>query len=180
MIFIVIFIINIKIKKYSYLYLEFGTKMKDDLDKETKTEIFNQFILYFFFAVITSIINLGGQVLLTNILLLNYLLGAIIPLAMGYTTKFFLDCYITFKNQKKDEVDIRKHYLIYMVTGSFFYLLNLVIQIYIFHPIVDDIFSDPFWITLLSAGAAVAVIFLIKFPFDKYIIFKLLPKKMSN
>ncbi|MFX0136295.1 MAG: GtrA family protein [Candidatus Hodarchaeota archaeon] len=152
--------------------------MDNDSDKETKTEIFSQFIVYSLFAVITTIINLGGQVLFTNILLLNYILGAIIALAMGYTTKFFLDCFITFKSQRKEEVDIRKHYLVYMMTAIIFYLLNLVIQIYICTPLVESLVSDPLLITLISAGAAVAIVFLIKFPFDKYIIFKLLPEKM--
>jgi hypothetical protein len=65
-----------------------------------------------------------------------------------------------------------------MMTAVIFYLLNLVIQIYICTPIVESFFSDPLWITLFAAGSAVAVVFLIKFPFDKYIIFKILPEKM--
>jgi hypothetical protein len=45
--------------------------MNSNSDKETKTEIFGQFIVYSLFAVITTIINMGGQVLFTNILLLD-------------------------------------------------------------------------------------------------------------
>ncbi|NVM01542.1 MAG: GtrA family protein [Candidatus Helarchaeota archaeon] len=168
--------------------------MSSNSDIETKTEIFSQFIVYTLFAIVTTIINLGGQVLFTNILLLDYVVSAVIALAIGYSVKFFLDCFITFKNQRREEVDLRKHYLVYMMTAVIFYLLNVVIQIFIATPIVKSLFLDPLTeliiavglspepvlVTLLSATAAVAVVFLIKFPFDKYIIFKLLPEKMGK
>ncbi|MHA1379886.1 MAG: GtrA family protein [Candidatus Helarchaeota archaeon] len=168
--------------------------MENNPEKETKIEILSQFLIYTLFAIITTIINLGGQVLFTNILLLNYVLGALIALAIGYTTKFFLDCYITFEKQRKEEMDIRKHYLVYMLTAILFYILNVIIQIYIATPIVENLFLKPFQkplvdleiipvpllITLLSAAGAVAIVFLIKFPFDKYIVFKLVPEILTQ
>ncbi|MHA1298678.1 MAG: GtrA family protein [Candidatus Helarchaeota archaeon] len=167
--------------------------MSHNSSKETKTEILSQFIIYSLFAGVTTIINLGGQILFTNIMGLNYVLGAIIALAFGYTTKFFLDCFITFKKQRKEEMDIRKHYLIYMMTAVIFYILNVIIQIYVCTPIIQPWFSDPPLIEILApnnlksilktvgpAFAAVVVVFLLKFPFDKYIVFKLLPEKMTQ
>ncbi|MFX1449330.1 MAG: GtrA family protein [Promethearchaeota archaeon] len=169
--------------------------MSSNSKKETKTEILSQFVIYTLFAIITTIINLGGQVFFTNILLIDYILSAIIALAIGYTVKFFLDCFITFKSQRVEDADLRKHYLVYMMIAIIFYILNVIIQIYIATPIIKSLFLDPtteflisiglspdrflpIFITLASATAAVAVVFLIKFPFDKYIIFKLLPEKM--
>ena len=83
--------------------------MAENSEKESKLEIFGQFIIYSLFAIVTTIINLGGQILLHNILLLGYEISAFVALAIGYTVKFFLDCYVTFKKQRIEEMDIRKH-----------------------------------------------------------------------
>ncbi len=168
--------------------------MASEEKKESKIKILGQFIIYSIFAIVTTIINLGGQVFMTNILLIDSTISAIIALAIGYTVKFFLDCFITFREQRMEEMDIRKHYLVYMMTALVFYVLNLVIQIFVTTPFVRSLFlnsfeqflvvnklmAEPLLVTLLYAGAAVAVVFIIKFPFDKYIVFKLLPEKMTK
>jgi len=55
--------------------------------KETSKE----FIKYFFFAILTTLENIGIQFLLTNFGKTPLELSFIIALAIGYITKFFLD-----------------------------------------------------------------------------------------
>ncbi len=50
-----------------------------------------EFIKYFLFAIFTTVINVGGQYLLMNVFLIDYIIAAIIPLAIGYIIKFLLD-----------------------------------------------------------------------------------------
>lgn len=60
---------------------------KDTNLKQTSKE----FIKYFLFAIVTTAINIGGQYLLYKVFSWEYLVAAIIPLAIGYIVKFLLD-----------------------------------------------------------------------------------------
>ena len=55
--------------------------------KETSIE----FVKYFGFAILTTILNIGIQFLLTNLLSTPLEISFIIALSIGYLTKFFLD-----------------------------------------------------------------------------------------
>ncbi len=61
-------------------------KKSTDLKQTSK-----EFIKYFLFAILTTVINIGGQYLLYKVFLWDYLIAAIIPLAIGYIVKFLLD-----------------------------------------------------------------------------------------
>jgi putative flippase GtrA len=63
--------------------------------KDTSLEFFK----YLFFAIITTIENLGIQFILSNFLNSPLILSAIIALSIGYTTKFFLDRKYVFINK---------------------------------------------------------------------------------
>ncbi len=62
-----------------------------------------EFIKYFLFAILTTVINLGGQYLLMQVFLLDYLIAAIPPLAIGYIVKFLLDRKYVFPQKTVDE-----------------------------------------------------------------------------
>lgn len=55
--------------------------------KETSEEFFK----YFFFAIITTIENIGIQFLMTNILHTPLEISMVVALSIGYITKFLLD-----------------------------------------------------------------------------------------
>ncbi len=68
-------------------------KKKDTQFKQTSKE----FIKYFLFAIFTTVINVGGQYLLMNLFLIDYVIAAIVPLAIGYIVKFLLDRKYVFR-----------------------------------------------------------------------------------
>ncbi len=68
-----------------------------------------EFIKYFLFAIFTTAINIGGQYLLYKVFLWDYLVAAIIPLAIGYVVKFLLDRKYVFPEkdaQKKQAASV--------------------------------------------------------------------------
>ena len=74
--------------------------MNDKKEGESKKEVAEQFGLYAFFAILTTGINVGGQFIFQ--FFMDIYIAMAIALAIGYTTKFFLDCYITFKKEKTE------------------------------------------------------------------------------
>ena len=75
------YIIKFFLDKY-IVFKKIGSKLK-----ETSKE----FLKYFFFAVLTTIENIGIQFLLTNLIHTPLEISFIIALSIGYLTKFFLD-----------------------------------------------------------------------------------------
>jgi len=59
-----------------------------------------EFSLYFLFAIVTTIENIGIQFLLTNFLGSPLILSVIIALTIGYITKFILDKRYVFQDGK--------------------------------------------------------------------------------
>lgn len=64
--------------------------------KETSLE----FLKYFFFAILTTLENIGIQFLLTNFANTPLEISMVIALSIGYLTKFFLDRKFVFLNPK--------------------------------------------------------------------------------
>lgn len=73
---------------------------KKEVDvKETSKE----FSLYFVFAIVTTLENIGIQFLLSNFLNTPLIVSMIVALTIGYITKFFLDRKYVFKAQKVEK-----------------------------------------------------------------------------
>ncbi len=50
-----------------------------------------EFVKYFLFAILTTAINIGGQMLLAWVFSIDILIAGLISLAIGYIVKFLLD-----------------------------------------------------------------------------------------
>jgi putative flippase GtrA len=61
-------------------------KRSRDLKQTSK-----EFIKYFLFAILTTLINIGGQYLLYWAFSIDYIIAGFISLAIGYIVKFLLD-----------------------------------------------------------------------------------------
>ena len=148
---------------------------------ESKKEVAGQFGLYTIFALLTTVINIGGQFILRPFIHIYFAIA--ISLAIGYTLKFFLDCYITFKKEKTEDTNVRLQFVVYLAVAFGFYLLNLLLQI-AFYGVGLALFTTPIWIFtienlawLFSVGVSLIIVFGIKFFVDKYFIFRLIGQK---
>ena len=64
-----------------------------------------EFSLYFIFAILTTIENVGIQFLLSNFLFTPYWLSLFVALTIGYITKFFLDKKYVFNTEMDQKVE---------------------------------------------------------------------------
>jgi len=155
--------------------------VKDLKEGESKKEVAGQFGIYTIFAILTTVINIGGQFILRPFI--HIYIAIAISLAIGYTLKFFLDCYITFKKEKTEETNIKLQFIVYLAVAFGFYLLNLILQIAFYgvglavftSPILFLTIEDLAW--LFSVGVSLIIVFGIKFFIDKYFIFRLIGQK---
>ncbi len=148
---------------------------------ESKKEVAGQFGLYTIFAILTTVINVGGQLILRPFI--HIYIAIAISLAVGYTTKFFLDCYITFKKQKTEDTNVKLQFVVYLVVAFGFYLINLFLQI-AFYGVGKMLFTTPIWIFsiddlawIFSVGVSLIIVFGIKFFVDKYFVFRIIGQK---
>lgn len=148
---------------------------------ESKKEVAGQFGLYTIFAILTTVINVGGQLILRPFI--HIYIAIAIPLAIGYTTKFFLDCYITFKKEKTEDTNVQLQFIVYLAVAFGFYFLNLLLQI-AFYGVGITLFTSPIWIFtiedlawLFSVAVSLIIVFGIKFFVDKYFIFRIIGQK---
>ncbi|MHA1785406.1 MAG: GtrA family protein [Candidatus Helarchaeota archaeon] len=148
--------------------------VKDTKEGESKKEVAGQFGLYAIFAIITTGINIGGQFIFNFFMLLQIAIA--LALALGYTTKFFLDCYITFRKQKTEETNVKLQFIVYLIIAFVFYFLNLTLQL-VFLEISKVFFVDEILQWLFSLGASLMIVFGIKFFVDKYFVFKVIGQK---
>jgi putative flippase GtrA len=72
-------------------------KKEKDLKQTSK-----EFSLYFVFAIITTLENIGIQFILSNFLGSPMILSLIIALTIGYITKFFLDRKYVFRQKENN------------------------------------------------------------------------------
>jgi len=144
---------------------------------DTAKEVAGQFTLYTFFAIVTTGINIGGQFVFSFFMLLPFAIA--LALAIGYTTKFFLDCYITFKKEKTEETNVKLQFIVYLVVALGFYFLNLILQL-AFLEVGKLFFADVLLQWLFSLGASLIIVFAIKFFIDKYFVFRLVGQKRNK
>ena len=80
-------------------YIVFNKREKNL--KQTSKE----FSLYFIFAILTTLENIGIQFIMSNFIGTDYWISLLIALTTGYITKYFLDKYFVFKtrSQEKEE-----------------------------------------------------------------------------
>lgn len=64
-----------------------------------------EFSLYFIFAILTTVENVGIQFLLSNFLFTPYWLSLFIALTIGYITKYILDKKYVFKSEMEQKVE---------------------------------------------------------------------------
>jgi len=148
---------------------------------ESKKEVAGQFGIYTIFAILTTVINVGGQFILRPFI--HIYIAIAISLAIGYTLKFFLDCYITFKKEKTEDTDVRLQFIVYLAVAFGFYIINLLLQI-AFYGVGIALFTSSIWVFtiedlawLFSVGVSLIIVFGIKFFVDKYFIFRLIGQK---
>ena len=162
-------------------------------EKESLKDITGQFGLYTISSIIATILNIGLQLFLEYFLgfdgnpLYEHFLRVGIALGLGYTLKYFMDCFITFKKQRKDDSNLIVQYLIYMVLAVIYAIFNFLIQnffVYILFIPIGVLFAPfgtiPFLSLTFSAlaqsiipiGLAIIIVWVVKFPVDKYFIFK--------
>ncbi len=141
---------------------------------ESTKEVAGQFGLYTIFAIITTGINIGGQFIFNLFMLLPFAIA--LALAIGYTTKFFLDCYITFKKEKTEETNVKLQFIVYLSVAVDFYFLNLLLQL-AFLEISKLFFVDELLQWLFSLATSLLIVFAIKFFVDKFFIFRIVGQK---
>lgn len=73
-----------------------------------KTQTQKEFIIYFLFAILTTLENLAIQFVLGLITPLNLNIRIIIALIFGYGTKFVLDRKYSFRDHQKAKLDKKK------------------------------------------------------------------------
>ena len=148
--------------------------MSSVTEGESKKEVAGQFGIYTIFAIVTTGINIGGQFVFNFFMLLPFAIG--LALAIGYTTKFFLDCYITFKKERTEDTNVKLQFFVYLSVAIGFYFLNLLLQL-AFLEIGTIILADELLQWLFSLGASLIIVFAIKFFVDKYFVFRIVGQK---
>lgn len=165
-------------------------------DDESIKEIAGQFGLYTISSIVATIVNFGLQAILTFVLgkhPLKVPLLIIIALTVGYTTKYLMDSFITFKKQRKEDSKRIIQYTIYMLLAVGYFFLQVYLQMFFLItlnqfivavynsllPIVVQIFGSGmsfYFYELLrffiTAGISVIIVWVLKFPVDKYVVFK--------
>lgn len=144
---------------------------------ESAKEVAGQFSLYTIFAIVTTGINIGGQFVFSFFMLLPFAIA--LALAIGYTTKFFLDCYITFKKEKTEETNVKLQFIVYLAVAVGFYFLNLLLQL-AFLEVGKLFLTDVLLQWLFSLGTSLIIVFGIKFFIDKYFIFRIVGQKRKK
>ncbi|MHC1590609.1 MAG: hypothetical protein ACXQS8_00820, partial [Candidatus Helarchaeales archaeon] len=101
---------------------------------------------------------------------------------IGYTTKYFMDCFITFKKQRKEESKLYVQYLVYMGIALIYFFLNTFIQIgliLLLDGLIITLFLNTFGLfithvarVLIPLGLSILIVWALKFPVDKYFTFK--------
>ncbi|MHA1144059.1 MAG: hypothetical protein ACTSRW_04920 [Candidatus Helarchaeota archaeon] len=156
-------------------------------DESTK-DLFEQLGLYTVSSITATIVNIVFQILFRMIFLVDgeqfYDLFLVIgsALAIGYTVKYFMDCYITFKKQRKEDSRLYVQYLVYMGIAVVYYFLNTLIQIgltFLLDPLIIAMFLGTLGLflthlarLLIPLGLSIILVWILKFPVDKFFTFK--------
>lgn len=109
----------------------------------------NKFVKYVFFAIVTSVLNVGTYMLFYNLIIKNVIVSNIAAYTVSITASFFINKKIVFKN---DSANLLKQIISYLgVKALSFTIDSLVLVLFV------DVFGFNNFISKLVANASTTI-----------------------